>query len=244
MSVFQTSLGGPPKPYNTPYTRSSLDIGRVVRVWPESHSVDVMLLAGGLLEKVQLMSGFAGVGFGNSGLPALAETKSPLPEGDDAPMWAIVGYLGHVTRPVCLGFLYPEVTQMLFSERGLHISRHESGIYNLLDTAGNYELAFPDGTFLKVGYSAEKRDLEGKDFDGKWHIPAADPVQVTLAHSSGAKVVISPTGEITLTATKVAIASDNIELVGPGGKAVVRDGDSCSCGGVVNASSSKVKVGD
>ncbi|MHB1418303.1 MAG: hypothetical protein ACYCX4_01760, partial [Bacillota bacterium] len=167
---YQKALGGQPKPYEEPYRNANyISLGKVIAIKPENYAVDVALLAGGILRNVQVIAPSAGTKAGYNYLTNIQNTRKQDSPGGvlDSPLgsqkgdtYAVIAFLqGNMTLPICLGFLYPEVTQMLFSEKGLKIDRHENGIYELLDKDGNHETVYPDGSYIKVGNGKAIRDL-------------------------------------------------------------------------------------
>lgn len=185
-------------------------LGRVVGVHPEDNSVDITMTDDGArLAGVQVLSPTAGTRSGLVDLPVPAQ-----PAGDDA-KWnitqitendviAAVAYFNAMRMPVVVGFLYPQINQMLFAEKGRKIERHESDVYSTLDSAGNAEWYHPSGTYIRVGVTPAHEDLTAKDFDKKWQInrntDKAVHLQLTVknAGSQVASLNIDPSGNITL----------------------------------------------
>jgi hypothetical protein len=107
----------------------------------------------------------------------------------DRDIYAAVDTMGGL--PVVVGFLFPEVCQMLFLEAQLKIQRHASDVYTMVDAEGNAEFFHPSGTYLRIGASPAHRDLTGQDFDKKWKIAnnTSTPVHVHLSvRNAGAEV--------------------------------------------------------
>jgi hypothetical protein len=129
--------------------------------------------------------------------------KWDLNESKDRDMLAVVAFFKRL--PIVIGFLYPQVSQMLFSDQNRRIERHASDVYTTIDGDGNTELYHPSGTYLRIGTAAAHEDLTGKDYDGKWKIEknttTAVHVQLTVknAGSQVASVNIDPSGNVSLT---------------------------------------------
>lgn len=198
---------------------SGIRLAKVVRVYPDGHSVDlVMHDDNSPCSNVQVLSGTAS---SRSGFSGLVEPTAP-PDGEwgnqdsgDEDMTAVVAYMkGH---PVVMGFLYPQVSQMLFGDKNRMTFRSPSDVYATVDGAGNFELAFPGGAYIRVGGTPEHEDLTGKDYDRKWQINrnTGAKVHIHIEQADGlASVDIAPTGAITIK-TKSTIdveADDSISI--------------------------------
>ena len=100
----------------------SLRKGIVVEVHPEDHSVDIVMSDdASRLVGVQVITGNGSTRSGTSDLPEIPKRKDKwdisTPTGQD--MHAIVGFFGR--HPVVLGFIYPQVNQMLHKDPQLRI---------------------------------------------------------------------------------------------------------------------------
>lgn len=183
-----------------------LRLARVAATHPEDNSVDVVMLDDrSRYHGVQVCAPTAGTNTGRADLPDVTPTtdKYSLDESGECAMRAIVGFLAP-DAPVVLGFLFPQVNQILFSDRNRRIERHASDVYTSTDGDGNFEFYHPSGTYLRVGTSEAHEDLTGKDYDKKWAISknTAKAVHVHLrvsnAGSEKAAVDIDPSGNITV----------------------------------------------
>lgn len=183
-----------------------LDLGRVTAVHPDGHSVDVMIIDGGRpLSGVRVMSLNASGNSGLNDLPQCSVNSSvdkPASESiGEREMVAVIGYFSGL--PICLGFLFPSVSQMLFADPNRKVDRHASDVYETIDGNGNYEWYHPSGTFLRVAESSAHEDLTGKDFDGKWKITKNTGraphvhLEVKNAGSTVAVLDIDPSGNVT-----------------------------------------------
>jgi len=156
--------------------------------------------------------------------PRIATSFKEVEKGFNS--YAVIVFLsGKVANPICIGFIYPETSEMMFFEQH-KIDRHHSDIYSLIDEDGNYDHVFPDGTFLRVGEGTVRTDLVGKDTNQKWKTKADDPATqepaktIHLEHASGTTVTISPTGSVSIN------VAENYELNVSGNKSETVDGDS------------------
>ena len=120
---------------------------------------------------------------------------------------AIIDFIGgNIQSPVCIGFLAPGPNQLSFSEPGLRIERHNSDIYERWTSKGVYELAFPDGTYMKIAPMSEGPQLTNiaaqNDIDKGTYpwtiIPQSEPNLFVISHVSGASMIISGLGTMTL----------------------------------------------
>ena len=186
----------------------SIRIARVTAVHPKAHAVDLIIANDGTRYSMVQVMAMAGTDWGRVDLPNVVRPKA------DGDYMEGLGYTGaremnavvafYQDGPVVLGFLLPQDCQMTFPDENRRVDRHASGVYSTIDGAGNFELAHPSGTFLRMATSPGHEDLTGQDFDGSWAVPEADPVHVHLevAGSGGAKVTIdlAPDGTVTVNA--------------------------------------------
>jgi hypothetical protein len=150
-----------------------LELGRVTAVHPESHSVDVTLVNDRRrLSGVRVLSPTASGNTGFYDLPQCSVDASvgrpaaePIGERE---MFAAIAFFSGI--PICVGFMFPNTSQLLFSDRNRKIERHASDVYQTIDGDGNYEFCHPSGTYLRIGETSAHEDLTGKDFDGRWAI--------------------------------------------------------------------------
>lgn len=198
-----------------------LKIGRVVATHPEDHSVDlVMIEDNARIAGVQVLAWSAGGNFGTHDLP------QPDPAGDnwaiatptDRDMIAVVGAIGR--QAVVIGFLFPQISQMLFKDQNRRVTRHASDVYTSIDGAGNSEFFHPSGAYVRFGTNPAHEDLTGADSDGKWAITKNTGNQVHIhVQQAGntASLDIAPNGAIVInTAATVSVtAAGNITLTAP-----------------------------
>lgn len=184
---------------------AGLRIAKVVATHPEGYAVDLVFLDTNARSPwVQVLSWSASTNTGAMDLPAPTEPEKPydVQESNDRDIYAVVGFVAGV--PVVLGFLYPQVCQMLFADQNRKIERHASDWYTSVDGEGNFEASHPSGTYLRIGKTPEHEDLTGKDFDRKWAIAkntdAAVHVHLTVKNAGveKASIDIGPEGDVAL----------------------------------------------
>lgn len=181
-------------------------IGIVVATHPEDGSVDLVMTDDySRLAGVQVMTSGGNASNGASDLYA-PEERSGKDKWDlskvtpDNPI-ACVDFSG--VMPIVAGFVRPQVGQSNFAEKNLRVNRHMSDVYSTLNSAGDFELAFPNGTFIRIGATKDHVDLAGKDVDGKWKIGkntgAATHLRLVLGNGGATKadLHIDPSGNVT-----------------------------------------------
>lgn len=184
---------------------SGIDLAKVVRVVPGGHAVDLLFMdTGDRVPAVQVMAGAAS---GNTGLVDLVQPDQGSDQWDptrlgEREVIACVTYYKNI--PVVIGFLFPQVCQMLFERQNFKVDRHASDVYTTTDNDGNHELFHPSGTYLRIGTAPAHEDLTGQDFDKKWAITknTDKAVHVHLSvRNAGAEVAsldIDPDGNVSL----------------------------------------------
>lgn len=187
-----------------------LRLGRVVAIHPEDNSVDILMTDDGArLAGVQVLASVASTRSGLVDLPIPAQphdenAKWDIAQATEEDVIAAIAYFDAMRMPVVVGFLYPQINQILFAEKGRKIDRHESDVYSTVTKNGDTEWYHPSGTYIRVGVSPAHEDLTAKDFDKKWQInrntDKAVHVQLTVknAGSQVASLNIDPDGNITL----------------------------------------------
>lgn len=234
---------------------NNLYLGKVIDVYPERNIIDVILMNGGFVREVQVLTNS---GTSRSGLvdlvkvdysddaefiptssqdtindlgvtdttgerPRVVSSDREVTGGYNA--YAIIAFLqGQMQNPICIGFIYPETSEMMFFEQH-YIDRHDSDVYTFIDGKGNFEKVFPDGTYLRVGEGTDREDLVRKDVNEKWTTKADDPAtqdapkSLHIEHTSGTKLTINPDGSVDV------LVTDNSNVVVQGNKSVTIEGD-------------------
>lgn len=185
-----------------------IELGRVLAVHRESNSVDVCLIVDGRrLSGVRVMTDTASTNTGTVDLPTVqhAAKDDPTRPLGSREMIAVIGFFSGAA--ICLGFLHPVVSQLMFPDANRLVYRHASDVYLTIDSAGNTELAHPGGAFVRLGTSSAHEDLTGKDFDGRWKIAnnTSNAVHIHVEQAGGvASVDIAPSGAIAVRTSSTA----------------------------------------
>lgn len=178
-------------------------LARVVAAHPESHTVDVTMMDSGLrLPGVKVMCPMAGTNIGWNDLPQ-PDVTTPTDRyatGATGTRDILAGVLFFGAVPVVVGFLFPEVSQLMFADPGRFVYRHGSDVYVTIDARGNTELAHPSGAYVRIGTTTAHEDLTGRDVDKAWKIArnTGQSVHVHLA-AGGCALDLAPDGNLTIT---------------------------------------------
>lgn len=182
--------------------------GVVVATHPEDHSVDLVMTDDySRLAGVQVLTANGNGAYGRNDLYCPDEqsgsAKWDITKAGSKNPVAAVDFSG--IMPVVIGFRYPQVGQMTFAEKNLRVDRHASDVYSTLNAAGDFEMHWPNGTFVRVGASPDHADLSGKDVDGKWALEkntgAASYLRVVLGNAGAVKfdLKVDPDGNVEMT---------------------------------------------
>lgn len=178
--------------------------GIVVATHPEDHSVDlVMSDDGSRLVGVQVMTPSGSTRTGTIDMPAVPEkaNKWDITQPTDQEMIAMVATFGS-GNPVVVGFLYPQINQMLSSDPKRRVSRHQSDVQWSIDGDGNVQLVHPSGTYIRIGESADAEETAGKNADTNAAVDRNTGRQVNVRIGMGggtAILTIAPDGAVSLT---------------------------------------------
>lgn len=178
--------------------------GIVVATHPSDHSVDVLLSDGRRLTGVQVATPNGSARSGTFDMPAVPPRSGDKwdiskPNGQD--QIALVEFVGEV--PVVVGYLFPQVSQMTFDDPELRYNRHQSDVAWSIDGDGNIQIDHPSGTYIRIGESADRVDLSGKNTDKSL---ASDRntgrrVNVRIGLAGGVlELTLTPTGGVLLKA--------------------------------------------
>lgn len=142
-------------------------------------------------------------------VPASAETSDigltiPDPVKN---VYALLAFIeDDPNKPICMGFMKPDYTEMQFGDTGTRLNRHVSNTYDRLTKEGNWEYVFPDKTYMKIARTNEPEaitDLTARNIDSHsnpWKIPYDHDRQIIFGHSSGTKFRIGMDGILLSTA--------------------------------------------
>lgn len=181
----------------------SLRTGIVVATHPEDHSYDlVMSDDGSRLVGVQLLSMDGSARTGSVDMPAVPEKgdKWDITQTNGQDQKAVVGFVG--SNPVILGFLYPQINQMLSDDPKLRLYRHQSDVYDMTDGDGNSQWAHPSGAYVRIAEDPDFVDMAGKNIDKSMSVDrnTGKSVHFRLSLADQSVVVtMTPGGTTTIT---------------------------------------------
>lgn len=150
-----------------------LRLGKVVKVHPSDHSVDLVMMDNGAkLANVQVLSPTASTRSGRVDLPEpdIEDQSKPwsLKMSKKQDLLAAVAMMAGT--PICIGFLYPQVNELAMPEgtKNLAIERHASDFYSTTTDSATMTMHHPGGSYFSMG--GNYNDFKEKDFDKKWEI--------------------------------------------------------------------------
>lgn len=182
----------------------SLRIGIVVATHPEDHSVDlVMSDDGSRLVGVQVLTGSGSARTGTVDMPKIpaSDNKWDITKTNGQDMKAVVGSFG--PHPIVLGFLYPQINQVLPSDPETLYGRHQSDVAWSIDGGGNIQITHPGGAYIRVGESPDKVDLTGRNADASLAYDRNTGKQVNVRiglAGNTVEVTLAPSGAVTVKA--------------------------------------------
>lgn len=198
---------------------------RVTRINSEKHSVDVTLMDSQRpLAGVFVLSEMCSTNHGKNNL--VDPTFQPLDPFEQKnteirDIYAIVAFAEEI--PFVLGFIYPEITQMHFTEHNFSIDRHGSDFYHTLKGSADFEAFHPSGTYLRLAEDLEHQDLTHTDYDELFEI------KDNLNRRPGFRMrIVNKPDENEEHATFATIQCDadgNIDIINRGYLHSVTDGD-------------------
>lgn len=221
--------------------------GVVVATHPDDHSVDlVMVDDGSRVIGAQVMSWNGSSRSGKIDLPSVDQklNKWDITKRGDQEVIAMVGYVGR--QPVVLGFRYPQISQMTFSDPKFRIDRHQSDVYSSIDGDGNIELHHPGGAYIRFGEQPDHVDLSSKNADASFALDRNTGRKVYLRvelAGNVARLTLSPDGECTLTLDKsfdlhakedIKLKADGDVSIEAAGKVDIKAGDTIKTESVGN----------
>lgn len=174
--------------------------GIVVATHPEDHSVDlVMADDGSRLVGVPVMAGpgtSARTGVADlPDVPAKAN-KWDISQRDGQDMEVLVGTMG--LQPVVVGFLFPQINQVLPKAGGVRVARHRSDVQQALDGDGNFQMTWPNGTYLRVGEAPDKAAIPTADASATdRNTGRGMHLRIGLGGGAG-MITIAPDGAVTI----------------------------------------------
>lgn len=108
---------------------------------------------------------------------------------------------------------------MTFADKKLGLSRHQSDWITSMDGDGNFQMAHPNGAYIRIGESTEKQDYSGANFDENLAVDRNTDKQVSihLQQAGGVmKLTIAPDGKVTLeTDSTVFVKAQQVDFDTP-----------------------------
>lgn len=180
----------------------SLRRGIVVATHPQDYSVDLVMSDNGArLVGIQVLTPTGSTRTGSVDLPHVPPRKNKwdITEETDQEMIALVGTVNGY--PVVVGFLYPQINQMLSNDPNMKINRHQSDVSWMVDGEGNIQLDHPGGAYIRIGETPDQVDTTGKNADAN---SKADRntgrkvnVRIGLADNM-VEITLTPQGDMTV----------------------------------------------
>lgn len=200
--------------------------GIVVDTHPEDHSVDlVMADDGSRLVGVQVLAYGASARTGTTNLPNVPKraNKWDITDPTDQEIIAVVDMVG--STPVVVGFLFPQINQVLFDDPERLYSRHRSDVQWTIDGDGNMQLQHPSGTYVRIAESPDLEQLEGKNFDKNAKVDRNTGRQVSvriglvgraveLTFTPDGTVQLEAIGEVVIKGPSILFDADTTRVTG------------------------------
>lgn len=174
----QAGLGFANKPqWDAAFENFGIHVAKVIGVHWEDHTVDLMTENGATMLHVRLMTPFGGSDYGDRQMPQFTpvDPGKALFDGGDGvgfgggnrDAWALVAFTrGAQLHPVVLGFVYPEVSQMMI-DGFQKLTRHVGDTFSAVSLDGDIWLGFtPDGSHVGFHYdNPAPPAIHGTDYD-------------------------------------------------------------------------------
>lgn len=198
----------------------SMRMGVVVATHPEDYSVDlVMVDDNSRLSGVQVLTPSGSTRTGTVDLPSVPEraNKWDISQRTGQDQIAIVGYLGR--NPVVVGFLFPQVNQVLSADPRVRYGRHQSDVEWMIDGDGNIQLSHPGGAYVRIGETPDKVPYSNADGGAAADRNTGRQVNVRIGLAGNAVVLtMAPDGNVSLELdTDLTIQAGGNVAIGAGG---------------------------
>lgn len=201
--------------------KAGISIAKVHKVYPEANMVDVMLMDGSLLQKLQVVTPYASSRTGLVDLPIPEYEKSLLDKEfpllpcnpDESDVFAVVAFIDNsLFKAIVIGFLFPEDNELLChrenqpgnEKASQYLFKHTSNVYTRIADNGDIEISHPSGVFIKIGSSTDKTAINNFDYASrpfKWKDPKTNELApapyMIIQHPSGNYYTVDPEGNVT-----------------------------------------------
>lgn len=226
---------------------TSIRFAKVTKVHNEHRAVDFVYLdTGWQISGAQVMAPTGSTCTGDLDLPEpiiTGEQWDPVLSDQRDLIAVVADWGGH---PIVLGFLLPQVSEMVFEEPNRYVHRHASDFYETIDDDANFELSHPSGAYIRIGTSTGHEDLTGRDYDGRWQIKRnkgknTNVVVANNTNKGGCYIHLTPYGDVIVEGQHVYLKPSS------GTKGVARLGDEVKCPagtGYITKASESVHAGD
>lgn len=117
--------------------------------------------------------------------------------------------------PVVVGFLFPQINEILFDDPLFSLYRHQSDVMYSIDGDGNIQLDHPSGTYIRIGEAIEHVDLEGKNTDKNLKVTRnkEKKAKVRIGLAGGLiELTLSPDGSVSMTAHRVDVTATEVDI--------------------------------
>jgi hypothetical protein len=214
---------------SVPIQETTFRVGKVIRVHPASHSVDIAPMDGPIISDVAVLETAYGSIFGISTLTSPSYDKEApaqmtYPEAEGAvqdpdtvhgdahrDIYVVFTQLGGsvlgLGRHVCIGAIRGRVTEMSFVDKLYEdqwLVRHPSDVQVTIDKDGKTSVQHPSGARVTIGDNRHAVDLEGKDQDKQYKLRENKDkkVGIRVRSSAGDVIDVDPVGDITVYARR------------------------------------------
>lgn len=212
------------RPSPNPYRDAPSNIVGKVVARHKDGTVDVSLGYGGFLPNVPVGSPFLSSDSGEFYIPKndLATTPShpnnyePPAPAEGRNIYCVVefatqpfGKNPHSRQPFIRTFLPPSNNQMI-GEEGLYFKGHESGVQETIDTGGNMQIRFADGSWLSIGPTTTLKDMSA--VNSNYKAPSGgQAVNLIFTHSSGKTITMTSSGAVEINGKEVAVVGGTVD---------------------------------
>ncbi len=235
-------------------------VGKVITRHADG-TIDVSLNSGGMLTHVLVCSPVLSTDSGSFYIPkndlatqgtSAQGTYEPPTPATGRNIYCLVEFaanpftrLPNSRMPFVRTFLPPDNVRFI-GEEGLAYAGHESGVYETIDTEGNKQVNFPDGSWLSIGPTTTQKDMT--KVSDNWVQPTGgQTVNLVFHHSSGTVLEVTTTGEFNISnSPKISFNNGTKGVSGVGDSVQITGtdsaGDTFTATGTITSGSSTVYV--